>query len=217
MRTSDVARRSVCLELLTQRVSLEQQAADLGDDASALHDGLVGAVDALKLASSFVNGERTILAASIGSLDLDEPKLDAYFADLAVLLWCLGRIPRMLTVAQLQDGMGDFLTRGYTRGYLAEAEGDLEKVARALESAKLRPREELVAELTDIAKANALHLTGAGGAPATTDVPPMTVFYILPWILSSEWPWGQACDLRIDAGPLAGLEFTPEGIKVPRA
>lgn len=83
--------------------------------------------------------------------------------------------------------------------------------AGLLGAARLRPGEAIEAELQDVAKANAL-LASSG---PHTSVPPMTVFYVLPWLLSSEWPWGRPCALQIGDGPLAGTTFGTGGLDVP--
>jgi hypothetical protein len=208
MRTSqEVARRCLCLELVSQRVAIEHQAPDLGDDAASLHEGLMTTVSELGLEASFHGTELEHLRATIGALDMDDPTLDVALADLAILLWCLGRIEQLPTVEQL---MSDALDEVLAAGFLARAEGDLEAVAVALGEAKLRPTAELEPVLMDVAKANAISISTHG--EASRDIPSGTVFYIIPWLRSTDWPWGQAAALVTDA--LGGMTFSPDGMKL---
>lgn len=198
MRSShDVAKRCLCLELVAQRIALEHQAEELGADAATLHEGLLAAVDELALEASFFGSELPLLHARLGAADLDDPTLDAAFADLAILLWCLGRIEELPTVEQL---MGDEISDVLGAGYLATAEGDLEAVEAALKNATLRPRPMLDAVLEHVAKANAVAISTTG--EPSRAIPPGTVFYILPWLRSTEWPWGQPAAFQtVDSRP----------------
>jgi hypothetical protein len=210
MRSSqDVAKRCLCLELVAQRIALEHQAEELGPDAATLHEGLLAAVDELALEPSFFGTELPLLRARLGTADLDDPTLDAAFADLAILLWCLGRIEALPTVEQL---MGEEISEVLSAGYLASAEGDLEAVEAALRNAKLRPKPTLDSVLEDVAKANALAISTTG--EPSRDIPPGTVFYVLPWLRSTEWPWGQPASFEADAIVGAGgLSFSLGGVK----
>jgi len=115
----------------------------------------------------------------------------------------------LLTVDQIADAIPEITGAAL----LAEAEGDVARVDAAIASAKLRPREEIEPLMLDAAKANALAATAAPDK-AHRDIPPGSVFYVLPWLLSDDHPWGVQVELR--AGPeLGGMSFTMDGVKLP--
>jgi hypothetical protein len=216
MRTAlSVAKRALALELLWQRIVLEHQSAELApEDANDAYQGLLYAVQELGLADAFATffagDEMSLLRAPLGELPEDAPIFDLAGADLSLVLWCLGRVPQLYTVAQLRDGA---VTEVMEAGFLARSNGDLEAAAAELREASLRDADEIEAHLGDVARANALLATAEPDSGAGT-VPPISAFYILPWILSESHPWGVPCELR--AGPeLGGMIFAMGGVRVP--
>lgn len=207
-RTAEqVARRALVLELVAQRIAIEAQAAELGDEATEAQQGLAHAIERLALDEALHGAEKRLLGAPVGAIDLEDPLLNLVYADLTYLLWSLGRVERIPSVDELE---GSELPDVLARGIFAESDGDLDAAASIVARAKLRPREELEATLLDIAKANAL-LAASGPGPHT-DVPPATVFYVMPWLLSQDWPWQLQCGLQYTDGEITGLQLSSEGL-----
>ncbi len=198
----DVAKRCTCLEVLCQRIALEQQTEELGDEAQRLRDNLIAGIAAIDCEGFLFGTEADVLCAPLGEIDLEDEHFAAWFADVAVLAWCLGRIDELPTVDEL---MGEKLNEVLSRGFWAS--GDAAAIKDALAHAQLRPRAELERFLVDAARANAIAVS-ANPAVEHTELPPETVFYVMPWIFLPAWPWGKPCDLETDLG----LRFTLSGV-----
>lgn len=187
----EVARRALCLELLTQRFVIESQAEQLGaEQAQAMVDALGVASEEAGVEPLFSESEQEHLLGDVGALDVSDSWWDAHFADLAVLLYALGRIPELPTVARISAHMEEFLERGF----LVESDGDMEACVRLLESATLRPEEELVTVLGRAAKEIASLVANESAEPNRA-LPPATILYILPWLLDPAWLWGRPGEL----------------------
>lgn len=182
----EVARRALCLELLTQRFMIEAQASELGAaQAQEFVDGLGLAVAEAELDPVITESEQDHLLRAVGALDVADSWWDAHFADLAVLLYALGRVPELPTVARISSHMQEFLARGF----LAASDGDMEACVKLLDAAELRPEEELVATLERAVEENEPFI--ANETVPGRDLPPATVLYVLPWLLDPAWPWGR--------------------------
>lgn len=129
--------------------------------------------------------EKAVLLAPVGTLNLEDEGFSTFFADVTVLLWCLGRIATLPTVAELAtETLNDVLVSGFW------SLGG-KTILQAMHTARLRDKGELDAMLARVSKAT----MKAQPNPPGTDVPPFTVLYVIPWILSATHPWGKAVDV----------------------
>ncbi len=185
MRSLDeVVKRCVCVEIVCQRLALEQQASEVAN-ADKMRDDLIATADKLDVADSLTKAEMAVLSSPLGSLDLDDDGFSTFFADAAVLLWCLKRIDTLPTVAELAtETLNDVLAAGFW------SLGG-KTILQAMRDAKLRPQEELAQMLTRVSKAM---MKAHPNAPKT-DSPPFTVLYVIPWVLSVTHPWGKPVEL----------------------
>lgn len=183
---STVARRLLCLELLFQRLGLEE--AD--DDEAAREKARVAwtsRLDDLGIAGDLLADERGFLERPIGALtedDLDD--LEGRVSGALVLLWALGRLdarPTFATVTELEDHLE-------ARGLLGD--GSVKQAKAAAESASLRPADELDAALGTYLKAR-------GKAKEIVD-PEKIVAAVgahhLTWILEDEMAFDE--DITLD-------------------
>jgi hypothetical protein len=137
----DVARRCICLELMFQRLALEED-----DDEAAERDRgramWLSKVDALAVTDVLLAEERAFLERPVGELsddDLDDVHGRASGAP--ILLWALGRLearPSMATVEAIAETLG-------AHGLLGD--GSIRRARSAAEEARLRADEELDAAL----------------------------------------------------------------------
>lgn len=208
---AQVAARCVCVEMVIERIALEQ-ACEAGqmklDELEATRTNLLEVVTFLGLDDELTKDERAALERKGGTLD-DSEELSIVFADLPYLLWMLGRIPRLFSVADLEAQLPEIIERGLFRT------GDRHDIKKAMDRATLRPAEEIDAQLDDIAKANGLAIGARGEASRT--VPPGSVFYVLPWSRNSEWPWGEPCRVEAELeleGKKVRVQLGLDGIKV---
>lgn len=142
-----VARRLLCLELLFQRLGLEE--AD--DDAAAREKARAawaGRLEDLGVAGDLLADERGFLERPVGGMsedDLDD--LEGRVSGALVLLWALGRLdqrPTFATVTALEEHLE-------AHGLLGD--GSVKRAKAAAESATLRPAEELDTALGTYLKA----------------------------------------------------------------
>lgn len=128
----DVARRCLCLELLHQRLLLEE-ADDAIDDRERARVAWLGRHDALGVTASLSDQERVLLAAPVGTLD-DEALDDLHgrATGAVVLLWALGRLdarPTWKTIEAMEQVLAD-------HGLLGD--GSVSQAKAAAEAARLR-------------------------------------------------------------------------------
>jgi hypothetical protein len=175
----EIVKRCVCVEIVCQRLALEQQAGEV-DDAERLRADLVATAKKLDVMDAMVKTEKAVLQTPVGTLDLEDEGFSTFFADVAVLLWCLKRIDTLPTVAELAtETLNDVLASGFW------SLGG-KTILQAMHDATLRERKELESMLTRVSKAT---LKAHPDAPSA-DVEPFTVLYVIPWILAATHPWG---------------------------
>jgi hypothetical protein len=180
----DVVKRCVCVEIVCQRLALEQQSEEV-EDAEKMRADLVTSADKLDVLDAMTSTETAVLQAPLGSLDLEDEAFSMFFADAAVLLWCLNRIEALPTVAELaSETLNDVLAAGFWS--LGGSE-----ILQAMYVAELRDLSDLQEMLSVVSNA----VVKAQPNPPGTDVPPFTVLYVIPWILSTNHPWGKPIDL----------------------
>jgi hypothetical protein len=183
---SAVARRLLCLELLFQRLALEE--AD--DDAAAREKARVAwasRLDDLGIAGDLLDDERGFLERPVGALsedDLDD--LEGRVSGSLVLLWALGRLdarPTFATVTELEDHLA-------AHGMLGD--GSVKQARAAAESATLRPADEL-----DSALGTYLKTRGKAKEIAEPDKIVAAVgAHHLTWILEDEMTFDE--DITLD-------------------
>ncbi len=179
----EVVKRCVCVEIVCQRLALEQQAGDV-DDAEKLRADLALTAEKLDVTGAMMKAEKAVLEAAVGTLNLEDDGFSTFFADAAVLLWCLKRIDELPTVAELAtETLNDVLASGFW------SLGG-KTILQAMHDATLRDRAELEGMLRLVSKATMKAHPNAPG----TDVPPFTVLYVIPWILSVTHVWGKPVD-----------------------
>jgi hypothetical protein len=177
----EVVKRCVCVEIVCQRLALEQQAEEI-KNADQMRADLLTSAEKLDVLDSMFEAERAILDAPLASLDLEDEGFSVFFADAAVLLWCLGRIKTLPVVGELEtDVLNDVLATGFWS--LGGGE-----ILQAMYLAKLRDPVELKQMLSRVSKAVKAR---------DTDSPPFTVLYVIPWILSGTHPWGRPIELAL--------------------
>src|SRR5580700_4498340 len=109
----EVVKRCVCVEIVCQRLALEQQAGDV-DDAEKLREDLALTADKLDVSGVMTKAETAIVEAAVGTLDLEDEGFSTFFADAAVLLWCLKRVDELPTVDELAtETLNDVLASGF--------------------------------------------------------------------------------------------------------
>jgi hypothetical protein len=177
----EVVKRCVCIEIVCQRLALEQQVEEI-KGADKMRADLVTSAEKLNVLDSMFQEERAILDAPLGTLDLEDEGFSVFFADAAVLLWCLGRIKTLPVVGDLEtDVLNDVLAAGFWS--LGGSE-----ILQAMYLAELRDQAELKRMLSRVSKAVKAR---------DTDSPPFTVLYVIPWILSATHPWGKPIELAL--------------------
>ena len=136
-----VARRLLCLEVLFQRLGLEEAEDDIAAREKA-RAAWAGRLDDLGIAGDFVADERSFLEQPVGRLsedDLDD--LEGRVSGALVLLWALGRLDQKPTFAMVTE-LEDHLE---ANGLLGD--GSIKQAKAAAETATLRPADELDAAL----------------------------------------------------------------------
>lgn len=144
---SAVARRLLCLELLFQRLGLEE-ADDDRDARERARASWVARTADLGIDGELLDDERAVLEKPVGELsedDLDD--LEGRVSGALVLLWALGRIdarPTFAAVTELETHLAE-------HGLLGD--GSIKAAKAAAESATLRPADELDGALGTYLKA----------------------------------------------------------------
>ncbi len=193
MRTpAQIAKRCTCLEVMCQRIALEEQRDELGSKgAETTRDNLIAGIASVDCAAELVGDEADVLCAPLGAIKVaDRDRVTTWSAEAAVLLWCVGRIDEIPSVEDLSgDALNDVLSRGFW------ASGDAKTISKAIASAKTRSREAIESELALVAKEATIALSANPGI-AHTELPPVSVvLYVMPWVLFREWPWGKSHDI----------------------
>jgi hypothetical protein len=183
---STVARRLLCLELLFQRLGLEEAE----DDEAAREKARLlwmSRLDDLGIADDLLADERAFLERPIGAFtedDLDD--LEGRVSGALVLLWALGRLdarPTFAMVTELEDHLA-------ARGLLGD--GSIKQARASAESATLRAADELD-------RALGTYLKARGKAKEIVD-PEKIVAAVgahhLTWILEDEMAFDE--DITLD-------------------
>jgi len=193
MRSAEqIAKRCTCLEVMCQRIALEEQRDELGKRAEAVRENLIAGIASVDCAAELVGDEADVLCAPLGAIGAaDRDRVTTWSAEAAVLLWCLRRIDALPTVDDLSgDMLNDVLSRGFW------ASGDAAKIAKAIATAKTRSRAAIEGELARVAKEAAIAVS-TNPDIAHTELPPVNVvLYVMPWVLFREWPWGKPHDVN---------------------
>lgn len=182
----EVARRLLCLELLFQRLGLEE-AEDEKEAREKARGAWVSRIDDLGIASELLADERAMLEKPVGDLsedDLDD--LEGRVSGALVLLWALGRLdarPTFAAVTELETHLAE-------RGLLGD--GSVKAAKAAAESAKLRSADELDGALGTYLKVR--------GKAKEIDDPEKIVAAVgahhLTWILEDEMGFDE--DITLD-------------------
>src|SRR5690242_427448 len=91
---SQVAKRSLFLELLLQRTGLETDDEDPAEARDGIRTAWVSRVGDLGLSEALAAEERTLLETPVGELTEDEvDEAQGQASAALVLLWALGRLP----------------------------------------------------------------------------------------------------------------------------
>ena len=183
---SAVARRLLCLELLYQRLGLEE-ADDEKEAREKARAMWASRIDDLGIGADLLATERAFLEKPVGALsedDLDD--LEGRVSGALVLLWALGRLeprPTFAAVTNLEEHLSE-------HGLLGD--GSIKKAREAAESAALRSGEEIDGALGTYLKAR-------GKAKEIAD-PEKIVAAVgahhLTWILEDEMGFDE--DITID-------------------
>jgi hypothetical protein len=191
----EIAKRCTCLEVLCQRVALEEQRGEIGASAQTMRDSLIAGVFAIDCADAFVGDEADILCAALGAISAtDRDRVTTWSQETAVLLWCVSRLSDLPTVEELAgEALNDVLSRGFW------ASGDAKKITKAIASAKPRTQKEIEGELARVTR-DASVAVSVNPDIAHTELPPVAVVqYVMPWILFEGWPWGKSHDITTPA------------------
>ena len=127
-----MARRCLCLELLHQRLLLEE-ADDAVEDRERARIAWLGRHDALGVSASLSDDERALLTAPVGTLDDDAlDDLHGRATGAVVLLWALRRLdarPTFKTIEAMEETLA-------VHGLLGD--GSVSRARAAAEGARLR-------------------------------------------------------------------------------
>jgi hypothetical protein len=134
----DVARRSLCLELLFQRYLLEGDREASADELERARATWRAQLAPLGIEGEISDAERALLDAPVGGLSEDDLD-DAHGrgAGALVLLWALGRLPvrpAMTAIEAIDEALA-------THGLLGD--GAIKRARAETEAATLRPAAEL--------------------------------------------------------------------------
>lgn len=177
---ADVARRSLCLELLLQRLGLEIDTEDPVEERERVRAIWLARLGDLGLAEMILADERALLERPVGQLSEDQlDDLHGRASGALVLLWALGRLPSRPTFAAVSD-MESLLAE---HGLLGS--GSISKAKEAVASASLRPE-------TELSDALAAYTRTRGKAREPSD--PDQIYagigaHHLEWIIDSEMPF----------------------------
>jgi hypothetical protein len=183
---SAVARRLLCLELMFQRLGLEE-ADDDKDAREKARAAWAARIDDLGIGGELLADERAFLDRPVGALtedDLDD--LEGRVSGALVLLWALGRLdarPTFATVTDLEQHLE-------AHGLLGD--GSIKQAKAAAESATLRPLDELD-------RALGTYLKARGKAKEIVDADKIVAAvgaHHLTWILEDEMAFDE--DITID-------------------
>jgi hypothetical protein len=140
---AEVAKRSLCLELLLQRVGLELDDEEHVDKRDAFRLAWVSRLGDLDLEQALLPKEREYLTRTVDELTQDEvDDIEGRIITAAVLLWALGRVPALPTVATLGDAPDVVAEHGVL------GDGSVSGARESVTKAVLRPEGELTAALT---------------------------------------------------------------------
>ncbi|HSO34055.1 MAG TPA: hypothetical protein VLT33_16085 [Labilithrix sp.] len=135
---NDVAKRSLCLELLLQRLGLEIDEEDPVAERDAVRRAWVSRLGQLGLEEAILADERALLERSVGELTDDEcDDIEGRVIGALVLLWSLSRLGARPTAAIL--GIATRLIAEH--GVLGD--GSIPEAKAAIASVALRPEPEL--------------------------------------------------------------------------
>ena len=181
-----VARRLLCLELLFQRLGLEEADDDV-DAREKARAAWASRLADLGIADEVLADERSFLERPVGGLsedDLDD--LEGRVSGALVLLWALGRLetrPTFATVTELE---------GHLEAHGLLGDGSVKRAREAIDTVALRPADELDAAL-------GAYLKARGKAKEIAD-PEKIVAAVgahhLTWILEDEMGFDE--DITID-------------------
>ena len=175
-----VARRSICLELLLQRLGLETDTEDAPAERERVRLMWLSRLGDLGLEQVIVADERGLLERPVGQLSEDElDDLHGRASGALVLLWALGRLTSRPTFATVEE-MESILAE---HGLLGT--GSIARAKEAAASASLRPEVELRDALSAYARTR-------GKAREPSD--PEQIYagvgaHHLEWILDPDMPF----------------------------
>ena len=176
----DVARRSLCLELLLQRLGLETDTEDTPEERDRVRLMWLSRLGDLGLDTVILGDERALLERPIGQLSEDElDDLHGRASGALVLLWALGRSPSRPTFASVDDMESIVAEHGVL------GTGSISRANEAVSNARLRPEAELL-------EAVAAYSRTRGKAREPSD--PDQIYagvgaHHLEWILDGEMPF----------------------------
>lgn len=135
---SEVANRSLCLELLLQRVGLELDDEDHVDKRDAFRKAWVSRLGDLDLEQALLIDERDFLMRTVDELTQDEvDEIEGRVISAWVLLWALGRAASLPTTETLGDAPDVVAEKGVL------GDGSVSGAREAAAKATLRPESEL--------------------------------------------------------------------------
>jgi|GEM_PF-3093198 len=177
---ADVARRSLCLELLLQRLGLETDTEDAPEERERVRSMWIGRVPDLGIESALLADERALLERPVGQLSEDElDDVHGRASGALVLLWSLGRLGTRPTFAAVDDMESLVTEHGVLGG------GSISRAKDAVATATLRPESELQEAL-------AAYVRTRGKAREPSEPDPIYAgvgAHHLEWILDRDMPF----------------------------
>ena len=170
---TDVAKRSLCLELLLQRLGLEIDEEDTVAERDAVRRAWVSRLGQLGLEEAILGDERALLERSVGELTDDEcDDIEARVIGALVLLWSLSRLGGRTTATIL--GIATRLIAEH--GVLGD--GSIPEAKAAIGNVTLRPEGEL-------REAREAYAAAIAGGVATDPEPMVAAIGVrtLDWVL----------------------------------
>ena len=144
----DVAKRSLCIELLLQRLGLEIDEDDAVVERDAVRIAWLSRLGQLGIDETVLPDERALLERPVGELTEAEcDDIEGRVISGLALLWALGRIPSPPDAEMLGEATALIAEHGIL------GDGSIPGAKSAVAEAKLRPEAELAATLAASKKA----------------------------------------------------------------
>jgi hypothetical protein len=182
---SEVAKRSLCLELLLQRIGLELDEEDHVDKRDAFRLAWVSRLGDLELDATLLPDERAFLTRPVDALTQEEvDDIEGRVISAVVLLWALGRAPKLPAASTLGDAPDVVAEHGVL------GDGSVSGARETVAKASLRPE----AELRDALSAAERARGDVSQAMTPEQMVAGIALHALGWVLDPEASFGNGAE-----------------------